>query len=174
MLKLNYFRHSLGDGHTGRNSNQANSVVTQPNGTGKPYLLISGSDTAPRQVNAGAIRNLLDPREPAKYRPRAGVSRSQDAERLAGWVAALGEGERNRGLFWAACRLAEAGTDPATTLDALAPAAERAGLPPREVEATINSAYRTVHSAPARSDSPRFGQGTPVRRGAGVNRQVLS
>ncbi|OJU41505.1 MAG: DNA primase, partial [Microbacterium sp. 69-10] len=78
------------------------SVVTQPDGAARPYLLISGSDTAPRRVNAGAIRQLLDPREPAKYRPRPGGLRSQDAERLAGWVAALGEGERNRGLFWAA------------------------------------------------------------------------
>jgi len=152
------------------------SAVTQPNGTAKPYLLISGSDTAPQQVNAGAIRQLLDPREPARYRPRSGASRSQDAERLSGWVAALGAGERNRGLFWAACRLAEAGTDPAATLDALAPAAERAGLPPREVEVTIRSAYRTVHSAPApaRQGPDRFGQGRPSSRLARAERTVLS
>src|SRR5690606_35667625 len=71
--------------------------------------------------------------------------RGSDAKVLAGWVAGRGEGERNRGLFWAACRLAESGAPPDVTLDALGPAAEHAGLRPRESMATIRAAYRTTH-----------------------------
>jgi len=86
------------------------------------------------------------------------------------WVRASG----NRGLFWAACRLAEAGLPPADTLDALAPAAERAGLPLREVVVTIRSAYRTISTALARQPEHGVGHGETPRRSARVERQVLS
>ena len=103
-----------------------------------------------------------------------GVSRVQDAGRLAGWVAALREGERNRGLFWAACRLAEAGASPASALDVLGPAAEHIGLPPREVFVTIRSAYRATGTAPTRAAGDGSGHAEPPRRAAGVRSQVLS
>ena len=51
------------------------------------------------------------------------------------------EGNRNDGLFWAACRAAEAGDE--TVLAELATAARSTGLPDREIAATINSARRT-------------------------------
>jgi hypothetical protein len=101
-----------------------------------------------------------------------GVIRDGDAERLAAWVALRGEGERNRGLFWAACRLAEAGVDPTVTMDALGPAAEHAGLPPREVAVTIRSAYRSALAAPVSGGIG--GQGEMPRRGPRVESQVLS
>ncbi len=149
------------------------SVVTRPDGTPGRYALVAGSVAAPNRVDARMLREFLDPRQPAHHRPREGIASAGDAVRLAGWVAALGEGERNRGLFWAACRLAEAGTDPAATLDALAPAAKRAGLPPREVEATVRSAYRTVNVAPAGPDTGRFGHGSSLRL-VRAARRVLS
>jgi hypothetical protein len=49
---------------------------------------------------------------------------------------------RNDGLFWAACRAAEAGDE--TVLAELATAARSAGLSDREITATIRSAQRTA------------------------------
>ena len=84
-----------------------------------------------------------------------------DAERLAAWVAGRGEGERNRGLFWAACRLAENGVPPADALDALGAAAQSAGLGDREITTTVRSAYRATQPAP---------EAAPNRRTQGAGR----
>ena len=138
------------------------------------YGLLHSAEPEVRPVDAAALRNFLDPRPAPSFRRTGAETRAQDAERLAGWVAALGEGERNRGLFWAACRLAEAGASPASALDTLGPAAEHAGLPPREVFVTIRSAYRAVGAAPARPQSSVPAQAEPPRRAAGVGSQVLS
>lgn len=98
-------------------------------------------------VDAARLRDFLDPRPGAP--PRAeGTSVVVDAERLAAWVAGRSEGERNRGLFWAACRLAENGVSPADALDALGAAAQSAGLGDREITATVRSAYRATQPAP--------------------------
>ena len=78
----------------------------------------------------------------------------------AAWVAGRGEGERNRGLFWAACRLAENGTPSTDALDALGPAAAQAGLSEREITTTVRSAYRATQPTPAprpSADGPRGG-----------------
>ncbi|MFT3889019.1 MAG: bifunctional DNA primase/polymerase [Arachnia sp.] len=138
------------------------------------YGLLHSAEPEVRPVDAAALRQFLDPRPAPSFRRTGTESRAQDAERLAGWVAALGKGERNRGLFWAACRLAEAGASPASALDALGPAAEHAGLPPREVFVTIRSAYRAVGTVPARPQSAAPEQAEPPRRAAGVGSQVLS
>lgn len=118
-------------------------------------------------VDATRLRDFLDPRPVAPPRARGG-SMDVDSERLAAWVAGRGEGERNRGLFWAACRLAESGAPPDVTLDALGPAAEHAGLRPREIMATIRSAYRTTHPTTRTSVEPvaderRVVRGSPGR-----------
>ena len=123
------------------------SKVLRPGGVRASYrLIVAGNSPAP--VDAAQLRKFLDPRTPIPL-DRARASRAErrgsDAKALAGWVAGRGEGERNRGLFWAACRLAEAGTPPDATLEALGPAAEHAGLGSREIMATIRSAYRTTH-----------------------------
>jgi hypothetical protein len=52
------------------------------------------------------------------------------------YVAAAQEGERNRIIYWAACRAYESGLDP----ELLLPAAEQAGLNPTAARATIRSA----------------------------------
>ncbi len=104
-------------------------------------------------VDAGRFRDFLDPRPVAPERATGG-SMAVDAERLAAWVSERGEGERNRSLFWAACRLAENGTPPAKALDALGPAAHSAGLSDREITTTVRSAYRATQPT---SEAPSQG-----------------
>ncbi|PRY63308.1 primase-like protein [Knoellia remsis] len=116
-----------------------------------------------RTLDAQRLRDFLDPR-PTPSRPASGGPDRDvdvDVSRLAAWVAARGEGERNRGLFWAACRLAENGLPASDALDVLTAAAGHAGLAEREIATTVRSAYRTVHPAPARRDA-RDGS-SPVR-----------
>jgi hypothetical protein len=146
------------------------SAVTTVHGPAV-YSLTAGGDREPRPVDATALREFLDPRpEPAVPRGR-GPMRSEDARRLADWVGMRAEGERNRGLFWASCRLAEAGLSLPEMVDALAPAGEQVGLPPREVVTTIRSAYRATHVQPAPSSAVRDDDLRRVPHFAG---QVLS
>jgi hypothetical protein len=65
------------------------------------------------------------------------------ASSLVAWVARLEHGNRNSGLFWAACRLIESGQP--GLLSELAGAAAATGLPDREIVRTIASACRTVN-----------------------------
>jgi hypothetical protein len=146
------------------------STVTTGHGPAV-YSLTGSCDRAPHPVDAAALREFLDPRpEPVAHRAR-GPMRSEDAKRLADWVGMRAEGERNRGLFWASCRLAEAGMSLPEMVDALAPAGERAGLPSREVVTTIRSAYRATHLQPAPSSAAQVDDLRRVPRLAG---QVLS
>ncbi len=105
-------------------------------------------------VDAARLRDFLDPRPVAPPRASSG-SMGVDAERLAAWVAGRGEGERNRGLFWAACRLAENGVPPSDALDALGAAAQSAGLGDREITTTVRSAYRSTQPAPEATSDGR-------------------
>jgi hypothetical protein len=84
------------------------------------------------------VTSLLSPGQarPALVR----VAAPGDLSHLAGWVEHLQEGNRNAGLYWAACRAAEAG-QPAI-LDDLARAAAANGLTDREIARTISSARR--------------------------------
>lgn len=112
-------------------------------------------------LDAGRLRDFLDPRPTPSRHATGGLDRDVDVSRLAAWVAARGEGERNRGLFWAACRLAENGLSVSDALDVLTAAAGHAGLGDREIATTVRSAYHTVHPAPARRGA-RDGS-SPVR-----------
>jgi hypothetical protein len=147
------------------------SVVVVADDLRAPYALIGGPRGRVSPVDAGALRDLIAPR-PAPVPYRRDANAPADAERLAGWVAARAEGERNRGLFWAACRMAEAGMSPEATHGALGPAAERAGLPPREVAVTIRSAYRATYAPPRPVTGA--GQGEAPHRTVRVESQVLS
>jgi hypothetical protein len=70
-----------------------------------------------------------------------------DLTHLAAWVAGLAPDSHNRndGLFWAACRAAEAGDE--SVLTELAAAARSTWLTDREITATITSARRTASHA---------------------------
>lgn len=109
-----------------------------------------------RRMNPGAssvldserLRDFLDPRPTPHRGSGRGVEPSADVSRLTAWVAARSKGERNRGLFWAACRLAENDISAPEALDVLSAAASEAGLGEREITATVRSAYRTVQPRP--------------------------
>jgi hypothetical protein len=97
-----------------------------------------------RQDQAGtlawsAVVGLL---EPPCFEESRRLPAWRDLSGLAGWVARLEKGNRNCGLFWAACRIAEAGQD--GLFGELAAAAALTGLPDREIAGTIASARRTV------------------------------
>ncbi|MDP9823304.1 hypothetical protein J2S59_003113 [Nocardioides massiliensis] len=128
------------------------STVLQPDGEARPYQVVNVATRQPDSVDATALRHFLEPprptRPPAEL-PRAGAR----PDRLAAWVATLSEGERNRGLFWASCRMAETGERFDVTAAALGNAAQSAGLTEREAMTTIRSAYRIatcLEPAPAR------------------------
>jgi hypothetical protein len=103
--------------------------------TGMPYRW-EGREAA--EVPNGLL-NLLKPKPApaasgAAYAPTTGA--------LAGLlrtVAQAGEGNRNRALYWAACRVVEEGY-PAQALEALAMAARHVGLTDREITRTLDSA----------------------------------
>jgi hypothetical protein len=86
-----------------------------------------------------AVTTFLEPQRDQPSQPWTG--QAADTSRLATWVGQLEEGNRNSGLFWAACRAVEAAQF--SLLDELAAAAARTGLPEREITRTIDSARRT-------------------------------
>jgi len=116
----------------------------------RAYALIGSGRGDSVPVDASGLRRFLDPRR-VRSMPINPVERTDgiDVERIARWVAMRGEGERNRGLFWASCRLIEAGLPPDHVRAALRPAAEHAGLPGPEIETTIRSAHRKATDAPS-------------------------
>jgi len=112
-------------------------------------LLATGRD--PRPLDAGALRRLLAP-APRRPRVRSGVDRAgRSGRRLAAWLELQPEGNRNRALFWAACRQAEAGVAEDEARHVLGAAAARTGLGEREIEATLTSAFRTLGRRPAQT-----------------------
>jgi hypothetical protein len=74
--------------------------------------------------------------------------------RLAAFVEALPEGNRNDGLFWAACRAAENGQLD-TIREQLLAAAVTVGLNEECASTTINSAHNTINTAATITGSSR-------------------
>jgi hypothetical protein len=117
-----------------------NGYVVAPPSTvaGKPYELVHHGQSE-ATFDFAAARRLL---EPEPERPARSVEHDdEELTRLAGWLKTQGEGHRNAGLFWAACRAVEGGH---ADLGALADAAREAGLKEREIDQTIESAQRTA------------------------------
>ena len=116
-------------------------VIAPPSAVGgRSYLVVSYSGQ-PARIDFAAIRQHL---QPEAERPAWHPGRGQHpAVHLAGWVAQLTPGNRNAGLFWAACRAAESGD--ADALDEIARAAKRTGLDQAAISKTIASALRTTH-----------------------------
>ena len=111
---------------------------------GRPYRVVS-RQAASGVLDWAAAVSLL---APGRHRltPLSRLAPG-DLGRLAAWVGRLGEGNRNSGLFWAACRALEAGEP--CGLDDLGAAAARAGLDDREIARTLASARRTIQRPPA-------------------------
>lgn len=113
-------------------------VVAPPSVVGgRPYELLDKRQ-ADARIDWQAARRLLDPPQPV---PRPGRGAGSGA--LVAWVATLAEGNRNAGLYWAACRMAEADS-PADDLEQLTAAAVQAGLPENEARRTVASAAGKV------------------------------
>jgi len=125
-------------------------------GVMKKYGVISVTTQAPRPVDAIELRKFLEPprRTPALASPSLRVSGCNPVA-LARTVALTPAGGRNRALFWASCRMVENRHDHATVLSYLMPAAQDAGLPDREIESTIDSAFRIAsHLSPGSGLGP--------------------
>jgi hypothetical protein len=105
---------------------------------GQPYELLDQRE--PRdlagRIDWQTVRRILAPPRSGPSLPGRGDG--SDIGRLAEWVAALTEGNRNNGLYWAACRAVENGFDPGD----LVTAAVSAGLTETEASRTIDSARR--------------------------------
>lgn len=114
-------------------------------GEQRTYRLEQVTRGIPRGVDAQRLRRFLDP-PPIQRKPVA--DRGVDVDRLASWVGRLQEGERNHGLFWAACTMAEHHVPAGEALDVLTTAGGQAGMSAREVTVTVRSAYRTIAAAP--------------------------
>lgn len=124
------------------------SVINAEHGQRRYEVIARGRN--PRPVDSGAIRDLLTPAPAPRTVPIAdGPGRDDGSvEGLVECVGTLAEGNRNAGLFWAACRLAEAGLSHGDSYALLEPAAARTGLEAREIAATIQSAHRTTALIP--------------------------
>ncbi|HEX6988980.1 MAG TPA: bifunctional DNA primase/polymerase [Bacillota bacterium] len=120
---------------------------------GEPYQHVTGF-ARHGELDWQAVLAILGPsRGPAPRPPGHQAPGPQPSEpdgtrvdRLARWVAAQPEGNRNNGLFWAANRALE--TDQAADLSPLAAAARQAGLTEPEITATLRSARRTTQAHP--------------------------
>ena len=131
-------------------------------GAARSYDVIAVATHAPKPVNAVKLRRFLEPPRPAPQRPPAGMPATGcRPEALARTVALTPEGGRNHALFWASCRMAENGLSHPDAMSWLMPAAQYAGLPDREIETTVNSAFRiATRLGPGSSLGP-----TPAREG---------
>jgi Bifunctional DNA primase/polymerase, N-terminal len=121
-------------------------IVTVPSVVhGKPYVLTDRAPGSGEGLDWDAVTELLAPPRPA--RPARQAPGRQAHDRL-GWLTAWMERQDHRrapGLFWAACRAAEEGLDPAP----LIPAAVAAGVDRATAERTVANAIKVA--GPARS-----------------------
>jgi bifunctional DNA primase/polymerase-like protein len=113
----------------------------------RPYQLVK-TDPGGGTLDWQAVVDLLEPR---RYQPQPGpaLAPGRDLGYLARWVSGQPEGNRNAGLFWAACRALD--EDPSADLSVLAAAATAAGLDDVEVTRTLDSARRTERHRPGRA-----------------------
>jgi Bifunctional DNA primase/polymerase, N-terminal len=135
----------------------AGGYVVAPPSTvgGRPYEVISHQPVS-NEFDWLAARNVLDPAQAAPKRELwNAAAQPAEIDHLAGFVQRQEHGNRNRGLFWAACRAAEHGVLDTDGIEALVDAAVRSGLRGGEAEArkTIASALRSAQPSFDAGDS---------------------
>jgi hypothetical protein len=108
--------------------------------TGRPY---TWEIHAPARIPRELLALIRPPAPRARATPGSTPAKplAERALHLASYVAQLGEGNRNAGLYWAACRALEEGHGD-EALDLLEGAASVAGLDETEARRTIASARR--------------------------------
>ncbi|MFN4295057.1 MAG: bifunctional DNA primase/polymerase [Thermoflexales bacterium] len=102
---------------------------------------------APQWLVALVMSPLSDEHSALRMRralARDDQERAQGAlARIVAWLAGVKEGERNNALYWAACELRDLGFERDVAQRALLHACALNGLPEREAERTIASAYKS-------------------------------
>jgi hypothetical protein len=130
-------------------------------GVMRSYDVIAVATHAAKPIDARALRRFLEPPRPSLGPPSGMPATGCRPDALARTVALTQEGGRNRALFWASCRMVENGLSHADAMSWLMPAAQHAGLPDREIETTVNSAFRIASRlGPGRRPGP-----TPANEG---------
>ncbi|RYV49372.1 bifunctional DNA primase/polymerase [Pengzhenrongella frigida] len=127
-------------------------------GEQRRYEVVAIATHAPGPVDAAGLRRLLDPPLPQRPARTWATSSDVDPARLANHVRSRPQGDRNGALFWAACRMVEAGFDFTSTLGCVGAAGVDAGLSAREAETTVRSAFR--HTS-ARTDPGEMSRDDP-------------
>jgi hypothetical protein len=123
-------------------------LISPSNAGGKPYQHIDYLGGRGGLDWDAAVRLLQPARQRALEERRQAPG--EQVDRLARWVAAQREGNRNNGLFWAANRALE--TSQAADLSPLAAAARQAGLTEPEISRTLESARHTSQAHPEPRD----------------------
>ncbi len=128
--------------------------VLRLDGARIPYRVEQVASGAVEPVDAGRLRDFLDPPPPRRpVREGQPLAGREDADRLAAWLSRQIKGDRNYKLFWAACRLAEGNVPLSDALDALV-RAEQPDFGEREITRTVYSAYRNIGAA--RRERPAY------------------
>lgn len=143
------------------------SAVGYDDGRASPYRLAATASHQPAPVDGAVLRDFVSPPRPPRPVAYHGTgTASSDPARLADWLAAHPENGRKRRLFWAACRVVEAGHDLDTALATIGNAALRIGLTGPYTEGVIRSAFRHTHprAAPRRTPWPPSDQSPGDRR----------
>ena len=88
----------------------------------------------------------LNAQKPKLHAPVISAHEPRLVEGLIKFVGGLQSGNRNNGLYWAACTLAESGHATGSAIDGLRAAAINTGMDQREALATLNSAINRIRT----------------------------
>ncbi|GHE28659.1 DNA primase [Streptosporangium violaceochromogenes] len=113
---------------------------------GRPYRVVTETSQAAAQLNWGEVRRFLTPPvqtvshvSQVSQRPKA---RGTGIPHLVEWLATQTEGNRNKALFWAACRCAENGATEAELHDLYARMDFSGKFRRGEAARTVRDAFR--------------------------------
>jgi hypothetical protein len=132
------------------------SRVLDPAGRPATYQSIMGARHAVAPVDAAALRHLVEPSRPDRFRSTwAAPDATAGPAVLATWLASRPYDGRYRRLSWAARRMAEHGFDHTSTLTLLGPAAHHTGMDEQTIERTVAFAFTQPAPMRAPARTPR-------------------